>query len=534
LIGDLQAAIRKLGPEGLEHLAARASPASLARYLTGKLAPEVRYEITPHVRLISDVARKAALGVPGFERVAVLAPPRHGKSQTLSRWLPTWFLEEFPQRKVMLGTYAADFARDWGRAVRDNFESYHGILSTRLREDSRAADRWNTQAGGGMITGGVGGSFTGRGFHLGIVDDPFKNYQEAMSKAVRDNVWNWWRSTFLTRAEPGASIVVTLTRWHVDDLLGRILAEPDGHRWRIIRMPALAEGADILGRPQGEALWPERYDKAALRAASVAVGPYVWDALYQQNPPDLAGLLTYYAFRAEWNKTTNAFLVPGYNLQLAIDFNRRPGMFAVLGQHFRQNDLLTARRVIHAPGMTIKQLVGRPSPGSPKAQPLSFLEYAKEIGAVDASLKWTGKFPRLEVFGDATGRRTQESDGASNWDFVFRELAAAGIPADKRVPKNNPGERDRVNSVNAAFLGADGKVRYIIHPEAAPLVRDYETVKDDGDEIDKSESDSGFTHASDADGYRVHYLMPIRGAHQTGGRIGHGGQRQASSPIRAR
>jgi hypothetical protein len=363
----------------------------------------------------------------------------------------------------MLGTYAADFARDWGRAVRDNFESYHGILSTRLREDSRAADRWNTQAGGGMITGGVGGSFTGRGFHLGIVDDPFKNYQEAMSKAVRDNVWNWWRSTFLTRAEPGASIVVTLTRWHVDDLLGRILAEPDGHRWRIIRMPALAEGADILGRPQGEALWPERYDKAALRAASVAVGPYVWDALYQQNPPDLAGLLTYYAFRAEWNKTTNAFLVPGYNLQLAIDFNRRPGMFAVLGQHFRQNDLLTARRVIHAPGMTIKQLVGRPSPGSPKAQPLSFLEYAK-----------------------------------------------------------------------AAFLGADGNVRYITHPEAAPLVRDYETVKDDGDEIDKSESDSGFTHASDADGYRVHYLMPIRGAHQTGGRIGHGGQRQASSPIRAR
>lgn len=522
---DLQAAIRQLGPDGLEALAARASPASLARYLTSELPPELQYEIVPHVRLISDACRKAALGIPGYERLLILAPPRHGKSQIISRWLPTWFLEQWPHKKVMLGTYAADFARDWGRAVRDNFEHYHGNLSTRLRGDSRAADRWNTQQGGGMITGGAGGAFTGRGFHLGIIDDPFKNYQDAMSVLIRESIWRWWQSTFLTRAEPGASIIITLTRWHTDDLAGRILAEPDAKRWRIIRLPALAEHNDPLGRAPGEALWRARYPERALREKSIAVGPYVWDALYQQNPPSLQGLLTYYAFRRELNATPNAYLVERYNLQLAIDFNRRPGMYAVLGQHFPSHDLITSRYVLHAPGMTIKQLIGRPSDGSGLPQPMSLLERLKEIGAVDSKLVWTGKYPKLEVFGDATGKTTQFSDGASSWDFVERELTAAKIPYLKRVPKNNPGERDRVNAVNAAFQGTDGRIRYIIHDggDCGPLINDYENVKDDGDAIDYTDADAGFTHASSADGYRVNYLMPIReGKMDVGGRISSG------------
>ena len=521
---DFRSAIRQLGPGGLEHLAARAHPAALGRFLTRDLAPELRYLIPPHVRLISEACRDAAIG--RSPRVAILAPPRHGKSQTVSRWFPTWFLENWPHKKVMLATYAADFARDWGRAVRDNFEHYRGNLSTRLRDDTRAADRWITQQGGGMVTGGVGGPFTGRGMHLGVIDDPFKNYQDAMSQAVRDTVWNWYRSTFFTRIEPDAAIILTLTRWHTDDLLGRILAEPDGHRWRVIRLPALAEPHDPLGREVREALWRARYDEAALAQIAVAVGPYVWDSLYQQNPPSLAGLLAYYAFNRTRNVTPNAYLVDGYNLQLALDFNRRPGMFGVLGQHFPSHDLLTARKVFHAPGMTIKQLVGRPGAGVRVPQPQSFLEFAQACGAVDKDLHWTGKFPALELFGDATGKITQFSDGQSSWDFVVREFEAAHIPVILRVPKNNPGVVDRINAANAAFLGVDERVRYIVHDaDCGPLVKDYENVKDDGNgDIDKSEADSGFTHPSDADTYRVHYLMPIReptsDSRHLGGRVG--------------
>lgn len=522
-LAEFRDAIRQLGPDGLEHLAARSHPAALARFLTRDQPPELQFQIPPHVRLISHACRNAALGLPGWDRIAVLAPPRHGKSQIISRWLPTWFLENWPYKKVMLGTYAADFARDWGRAVRDNFEHYHGNLSARMREDTRAADRWSTQQGGGMITGGVGGPFTGRGFHLGLIDDPFKNYQDAMSEAVRNTVWNWYRSTFLTRAEPGAAVILTLTRWHTDDLLGRILAEPDGHRWRIIRLPALAEAADPLGRAEGKALWPARYDEQALAAIGSAVGPYVWASLYQQNPPNLQGLLAYYAFEYSRNVHVNAYLVAGFNLQLALDFNRRPGMFGVLGQHFPENDLITARKVLHAPGMTIKQLVGRPAPGVRDPVPGSFLAYALEVGAVDKELHWTKKFPELELFGDATGKITQFSDGSSSWDFVLREFDAAHIPVIKRVPKNNPGVVNRVNSVNGAFVGVDGRVRYLIHPDCGPLYHDYQNVRDDGGDIDKSEADSGFTHPSDADGYRIYYLMPIRDEPETsGGRIGAG------------
>ena len=134
-----------------------------------------------------------------------------------------------------------------------------------------------------MITAGVGGPISGIGGDLLIVDDPVKNWQEAYSGTYRTRLVDWFLSTFTTRAEPGATIVVVMTRWHVDDLAGYLLAE-HGEAWTVLSMPAVAEGNDLLGRAAGEALCPQRYDRAALAGIRSAVGTEVWEALYQQHP----------------------------------------------------------------------------------------------------------------------------------------------------------------------------------------------------------------------------------------------------------
>jgi hypothetical protein len=522
--------LTSLGQQELQEVSARATPATLARHLTADLPPDIRYEKVRHVALIAREFRRVALGKS--QRLLLFAPPRHGKSQTVSRWGPVWFFDQFPHKRIMLGSYAADFARDWGRLVRDTIENSSGNLNVRMRDDARRADRWITLHGGGMITGGPGGAFTGRGMHVGICDDVFKNYQDAMSPAVRDRVWNWFKADFITRLEPDAGIIVAGTRWHTDDLFGRILAEPDGGKWRIINLPALAEAGDMLGRAVGEPLWPERYPLENLLDIRGRVGPYVWDSLYQQRPPDMRGSLAYYAFEYSRNVTPNAYLVDGYPIQIRIDFNRIPGMHAVIGQHFGKVDLITSLHVLHAPGMTINRMVGATLRDVPPP-PDSFCAYLLKIGAIDKRMgsgnkwHWTGRFPTVEVFGDATGRITQYSDGASSWSYTLRELAAAGIPHTLRLPKENPGVVDRVNATNAAFVGADERIRHIIAPPTAEnqialLIRDYENVMMDGDDIDKSRQQEGWTHSSDANGYAVNYLMPIREQRMAGGRIGTG------------
>lgn len=254
-----------------------------------------RFAMPPHLVLLSRaVARTVATG----GRLLVEMPPRHGKSETCSVWTPVWLLNAWPRRRVILTSYEADFAAGWGRKARNLIEEHRDQLLVRLSEDSTAANRWNTPEGGGMVTAGVGGAITGRGADLLLVDDPHKNAEEAYSQAHRDRVWEWWTSTALTRLEPGAAVILIQTRWHEDDLAGRVLREDRTGRWTVIRLPALAEEGDPLDRPEGAALWPERFDAAALAEARATVGSRVWFAMYQQAPaPDGGGL-----FKAEWMK----------------------------------------------------------------------------------------------------------------------------------------------------------------------------------------------------------------------------------------
>jgi predicted phage terminase large subunit-like protein len=219
--------------------------------------------------------------------LVVSMPPQHGKSELCSKYLPAWYLGVHPDRRVILTSYEADFAASWGRKARDLLDQNGRLFGVRVSRAASAASRWDLERyGGGMMTAGVGGPITGKGAHLLIVDDPVKNDEEARSATARERQWEWWQSVATTRMRPGGLVIVIQTRWHRDDLTGRILehARRKNQKWRQVKFPAIAEENDILGRSSGEALWPQMYSIERLRAAQAGRTAYYWQALYQQNP----------------------------------------------------------------------------------------------------------------------------------------------------------------------------------------------------------------------------------------------------------
>jgi predicted phage terminase large subunit-like protein len=223
----------------------------------------------------------------GGARIIVNAPPRHGKSEFCSKWLPTWYLDNFPERRVMINTYGAELAYDFSRKVRDEFLN-NPLCWTKLNKESTSVARWHTVDGGGMIAGGVGGPITGRGADLGIIDDPHKDFDEAQSEAYRKRVIDWYQGTFYTRLEPNASVILIQTRWHEEDLTGHLLKN-EPRKWKVIRFPALAEEKDVLGRDEDEALCPERYPQAVIQEIHEVQGSYKFAGQFQQRPAPLEG-----------------------------------------------------------------------------------------------------------------------------------------------------------------------------------------------------------------------------------------------------
>lgn len=222
-----------------------------------------------------DVAAKRS------PRLLIEAPPRHTKSELGTRRFPAWALGRHPAWQIISTAYSADLASDFGRDVRDIVASqeYARLFETRLRQDSAAVNRWQTNGGGVYVATGVGGPITGRGAHIGIVDDPLKNWQDANSETIKESQWNWYTSTFYTRLMPGGGILLILTRWAEDDIAGRALATED---FRRVRLQAIDE--------QGRALWPAWYGLDALQKIKSVTPPRQWEALYQQNPTPEEGL----------------------------------------------------------------------------------------------------------------------------------------------------------------------------------------------------------------------------------------------------
>lgn len=224
----------------------------------------------------------------------IAMPPRHGKSELASRRFPAWFLGRNPGKEIIAASYNSDLAADFGRDVRSivNEREYQALFpGVVLRADSKAADRWHTSTGGAYRAAGVGTAMTGRGADLLLIDDPVKDREEADSEIRRERVWDWYRSTAYTRLSPEGRVVVIQTRWHEDDLSGRLLEQmaQGGDQWEILSLPAIKSG---------EALWPDRYPVSHLEAIKRTLGQRDWSALYMQRPqPDEGGY-----FKREWLK----------------------------------------------------------------------------------------------------------------------------------------------------------------------------------------------------------------------------------------
>jgi predicted phage terminase large subunit-like protein len=284
---------------------ARMTPAGFAAWTS-----RGKWVLAPHLSLLNFKLLEVAAG--RIKRLIVSMPPRHGKSELLSRHFPAWYLGTFPDRRIMLASYEADFAASWGRKSRELLQEFgQELFGIKVSDTSSSNARWDlANTGGGMASVGMGGALTGKGAHVLIIDDPVKGAEQAASAIEREAQWEWFNSTAATRLEPGGSIVVVMTRWHEDDLAGRLLrsaGEGSGEVWEELRLPALAEENDLLGRNEGDALWPERFTREELEKIRDARGAYWWSALYQQRPVPRGGQM----FKRSWFEIVDELPVSG-------------------------------------------------------------------------------------------------------------------------------------------------------------------------------------------------------------------------------
>lgn len=282
--------------------AARTTPAGLA-----SVASRGAYRFPAHLQLLNF--KLWQLGQRHIKRLIVEMPPRHGKSETCSKYFPAWLIGALHQ-SVILTSYEATFAASWGRKVRDILTEWGpSLYGVRVSDGSAAMHWWELEGGlAAMMTAGVGGPITGKGGNV-IIDDPLKNAEEASSPLIRERIWEWFQSTAYTRLGPDDFVLLVMTRWHDDDLAGRLLKAAEtgeGDQWEVVRLPAIAEQDERIPllegysyrRAEGQPLWPGRFSLARLNEIRTAVGSRVWESLYQQRPTPEAGLI----WHREWFK----------------------------------------------------------------------------------------------------------------------------------------------------------------------------------------------------------------------------------------
>lgn len=291
-------------------------------------------------------------------RMIIAVPPRHGKSRETSDMFPSWILGHHPEWEIIEASYALELPIQFSRNVRDRLKDpeYQAIFeNTRLRSDTQGVESWRTTKGGGYTAAGVGVGITGKGYNVGIIDDPIKDSEEANSEKIRENTWNWYQTVFRTRAAPGAGIIIIMTRWHFADLVGKALdAEAELRKagvpdeelegWEVVEYPAIAEHDEHLMsdgsihrgslenvvelkplrllRNKGDALHPERYSLTDLKKIRNASSSQNWTSLFQQKPtPDDGDFFKRADFRyrvldEEYIKVARRFITADYAIKL--------------------------------------------------------------------------------------------------------------------------------------------------------------------------------------------------------------------------
>mgnify|MGYP002622121429 FL=1 len=238
----------------------------------------------PHLRYSQARCDQVTRGE--LTQLIELMPPRHGKTEQGTIRYPAYRLEMDPSLRIIVAAYNQTIAEKFSRKIRRLVRARGVPISS---ERNTAAD-WETEDGGGVRAVGVGAGVAGQGADLIIVDDPIKNRLEAESLTYRERLWDWFTSDLWTRREPGAAVVIRVTPWHHDDLVGRIKGHPEmGAGWTVVRLPAEAEENDPLGREFGAALCPDRYPLEELRKIAVVLGPYAYSGLYQCRPTPRSG-----------------------------------------------------------------------------------------------------------------------------------------------------------------------------------------------------------------------------------------------------
>lgn len=256
---------------------------------------EGRYKKAPHTEFIADIIQQAidkkkrmrAGEIPTENQyIALNMPPRHSKSMTITESLPSYYLGHFQEDRIIEISYNDTFARKFGKKNKEKVRHYgKDLFDIEIAKDSSAHDEWSLNNNiGGMISRGVLSGITGQGADLMIIDDPIKNREEADSETHREKIWDEWIDSFSSRLHPGAIVILILTRWHEDDLQGRLLNPEYGKplNWQVYNFPLEAEENDILGREPGEPLWPERYGKSFIEERKRY--PSSFNSLYQGRP----------------------------------------------------------------------------------------------------------------------------------------------------------------------------------------------------------------------------------------------------------
>jgi predicted phage terminase large subunit-like protein len=257
------------------------------------------FEPAKHHQLL--IKKLEAIAKGELDRLAIFMPPGSAKSTYSSVLFPPWYFAQHPGDSVIAASHTAELAEKWGRRVRNLIAENERLLGVGLASASQAAGRWETNRSGEYFAAGVGGSIAGWRGDFIVIDDPVRSREDADSGSIREKTWDWFRSDVYPRLKPGGRIALIQTRWHEDDLAGRILEEmkTGGDMWEVISLPAIAEDNDALGRIPGAALWPEWENLAELERKRRAIGPRDWNALFQQRPAPEQGDY----FKAEWLKS---------------------------------------------------------------------------------------------------------------------------------------------------------------------------------------------------------------------------------------
>lgn len=472
-----------------------------APHLFAEWASDGKWKAYPYLaylgrQIAMEMAKATAAGTGA--RIIINLPPRHGKSWLISKWVPIWFLENNPDKNVIMTSYGSELAEKFGREVRDEFQN-NPHLTVKLREDVKSVSTWLTTQGGGMKSAGIGTGITGFGYHLGIIDDPVKDWQMSISPLEQAAFRDWFDSTFFTRKEPGAHIILLMHRWNAKDPAGYLINEHTDP-WHVIRIPAMAEENDPVGRQPGEALCEERVTLRDLLSAKSA-NDVVFNSMYQQNPPNEDGDRVYDHYTEAEN--TDKTIVPFTHdatgapapLRLTLDFNVNPGMHAEIWQYDSRLDMSYWYQEIHGWRMKTEAVMDE------------FEKWVKGQGG------W--KWEALYIHGDRSGKTETTQTATTDYQLIQNKIDLMNknngwnIVVKMRVPNQNPPVKNRVDTVNEALRDADG-VHVKVHPLNCPRLKEDlgKQIKDEDGMPDKSDKLMG--HAGDAMGYGLVWVRPVR------------------------